>query len=135
MDERTKAIYEAKCKQIDIALAEEIEEIENNYSKDGLQSSGRLIAAKGRAEGKAKAQKDELKVQLSPEHKGATDKKGGLSINKNKGLVSYTSFSGKTYRTGKPFSVNSNSFQMLVFLAENPNQAHSAEAIEEWFSK
>lgn len=64
MNEKTKAILDAREKQIDVELEEERIKIDEEYTKRGIPGSGPHLRARGLAGIKAQAKKDEIRAML-----------------------------------------------------------------------
>lgn len=60
MDKVSEAIFNAKAKQIDIEPQQELIKIDEEYAQRGLPGSGMYLRARGLAEIKAQARKDEV---------------------------------------------------------------------------
>src|SRR3989338_6976497 len=64
MDDKTQALYNARAKQIDIDLQQELIKIDEEYSRRGIPNSGMHLRAKGLDEIKANARKAEVRAEL-----------------------------------------------------------------------
>lgn len=64
MDSKIQTLLDAKLKQIDIELEQELIKIGEEYSRRGIPGSGLHLRAQGLAKIKANAKKDEIRAQF-----------------------------------------------------------------------
>ena len=81
MDSKIKTILDAKLKQIDIELEQELIRIGEEYSRRGIPGSGLHLRAQGLAKIKASAKKEEIKAELEQKlEQSETDIKQSLHL-------------------------------------------------------
>ena len=75
-EETIRALIEAKQRQIDIELQQELEKVDGEYSANNLLSSGAYLRARGLAEIKANERKKEIEAELLLQHRKSGNKLG-----------------------------------------------------------
>lgn len=122
-----QSLIEAKKRQIDIELQQELNKIDDEYSANNMQSSGPHLSARGLAEIKANERKKGIEAEIKIMHgENKREKEAKIILYKNGRLI-YTAKSGNKYEA--KFTIGSNPNKLMIFLSQNPGNLFQANEI------